>query len=148
MRKNLSGRVRLDWPETALRLAFKIAEYRSQDPYVQVGATAIKHDGSIIMGYNGSPSGIEIDWKNRNDRRKRVLHAEANVLNFVMPEEVKLMAVTHLPCCECVKLICQKKIKEVYYSLVLENYDNELTFRLAKEFKIELLKISIDKNKQ
>ena len=148
MKDNSLGRERLDWPSTAIKLAFDIAKYRSQDPYVQVGAVAIKHDGSLILGYNGAPSGIKIDWSNRSERRKRVLHAEANVLNFVKPNEVKLLATTHLPCPECIKTIRQKNIKEVYYSLILENYDNELVFRLAKEFKIELLKISIDKNKQ
>ena len=72
-------RERLSWEDTAINLAFQIADYRSEDPYVQVGAVAVKKDKSIILGYNGAPSGIEIDWSNRDERRKRVLHAEANV---------------------------------------------------------------------
>ena len=88
-------RERLSWEDTAINLAFQIADYRSEDPYVQVGAVAVKKDKSIILGYNGAPSGIEIDWSNRDERRKRVLHAEANVLNFVKPNEVDFLAVTH-----------------------------------------------------
>jgi len=138
--KEAKGRSRLSWEDTALKLAFDIAKYRSQDPYVQVGAVAIKNDGSVILGYNGSPSGINIDWSDRTERRKRVIHAEANVLNFVKPKEVKLLAVTHLPCCECIKIIAQKSIHRVIYSEILANYNNELTFQLAKEFGITLEK--------
>lgn len=36
------GRKRYSWEETALRLAFDIADYRSQDPYIQVGAVILK----------------------------------------------------------------------------------------------------------
>ncbi len=136
----MNGRKRISWPETALRLAFDIAKYRSEDPYLQVGAVAIKKDGSVILGYNGAPSGIEIDWSNRDERRKRVVHAEANVLNFVLPNEVGLLAVTHLPCPECMKIIAQKKIRNVFYLEVLPHYDNKLTHTLAKEFKIKLKK--------
>ena len=42
-----NGRNRLSWPETAMNLAFDIAKYRSEDPYVQVGAVIIKNDGSM-----------------------------------------------------------------------------------------------------
>lgn len=94
-----------------MNLAFDIAKYRSEDPYVQVGAVIIKKDGSMFLGYNGSPSGVSINWSDRDSRRDRVLHAEANVLNFVKPNEVKLLACTHLPCKECIKLIAQKKCR-------------------------------------
>jgi len=140
--KNATGRRRSSWEESAMQLAFNIANYRSEDPYVQVGAVAIKNDKSIIVGYNGAPSGIDIDWSDRNERRKRVLHAEANVLNFVKPGEVEFMAVTHIPCCECVKLIAQKKIPIVYYYKTLENYKAVDSHSLAKEFKFQLIDFS------
>jgi dCMP deaminase len=136
------GRERLDWIETAMRLAFNIAKYRSQDPYIQVGACGLKYDGSIALGYNGAPVGVEIDWSDRNERRKRIIHAEANVLNLVKSDEIKLLAVTHLPCQECIKLITQKKIKNIYYAYELENYDKELTLKLAKEFGLNIEKFS------
>ena len=136
-----NSRNRLDWPQTALKLAYSIAESRSQDPYVQVGAAAIKFDKSILLGYNGAPAGVEIDWSDRDHRRKRVLHAEANVLNFCKPGEVELLVCTHLPCPECLKTIAQKSIGAVYYDRVLDGYDNELSFTLAAEFGIKLNKI-------
>ncbi len=142
------GRDRLNWPETAINLAFDIAKYRSEDPYVQVGAVIIKKDGSMFLGYNGAPSGVDIDWSDRDARRSRVLHAEANVLNFVKPDEVELLACTHLPCKECLKMIAQKRIEKVYYSNELKGYDSSLTFKLAEEFGINIIKVNYEKNEQ
>ena len=141
----LYGRKRLNWAETAIRLAFDIAEYRSEDPYAQVGAVIIKRDGSMFLGYNGAPSGVDIDWSNRDVRRDKVLHAEANVLNFVKPNEVELLACTHLPCKECIKLIAQKKVDTVYYSNELEGYDSSLTFKLAEEFNVKIINLNYEK---
>lgn len=138
------GRKRLNWANTAMKLAYSIAEYRSEDPYVQVGACIIKKDKSMLLGYNGAPSGIDIDWTNRDGRRSRVLHAEANVLNFVKPDEVELLACTHLPCIECLKVITQKKIREVYFSEFLHNYDADLTIEMAQEFGINLIQLRLN----
>jgi deoxycytidylate deaminase len=136
-----NGRERLSWEQTAMNLAHNIAFFRSEDPYVRVGACIIKKDRSILLGYNGAPSGVDIDWSDRDKRRARVLHAEANVLNFVKPNEVELLACTHLPCGECLKVIAQKKINKVYFGKLLDNYDSELTFEMAKEFNIELIRV-------
>ena len=39
------------------------ASLRSEDPYVQVGSCILREDMSVAsVGYNGAPSGIEIDW--------------------------------------------------------------------------------------
>tara|TARA_R100000808_G_C2149739_1_gene158248 strand:- start:925 stop:1356 length:432 start_codon:yes stop_codon:yes gene_type:complete len=137
-----NGRNRLSWEQTAMKLAYDIANFRSEDPYVQVGACIIKKDKSILLGYNGAPSNVNIDWSDRDKRRLKVLHAEANVLNFVKPDEVELLACTHLPCTECLKVIAQKKINKVYYSELLDNYEPTGTFDLALEFNIELEKLN------
>ena len=140
----MNGRIRYSWEETALRLAFDIAKYRSEDPFVQVGGCAIKKDGnSFVLGYNGALPKIDIDWSNRDERRKRVIHAESNVLNRILPNECDILAVTHLPCSEFIKIIGQKGIKKVIYSYELDTYNNELTKQLAKEFGIKLIQIII-----
>jgi len=57
-----------------MKLAF-VASERSEDPYLKVGACALRADNSIAgIGYNGAPSGVEIDWSDRDDRRQRVVH--------------------------------------------------------------------------
>lgn len=138
----MNARNRFDWPTTAMYLAYDIAKYRSEDPYEQVGAVAIKKDGSIILGYNGAPAGVNIDWSDRDERRKRVLHAESNVLTFCLPGEVSILAVNLLPCPECIKVIAQKKIKTVYYSRSVDRWA-ELTNTLAKEFKVRLIELNL-----
>lgn len=136
------ARERISWERTCLRMAFHIADYRSEDPYVQAGACALKIDGnSFVLGYNGALPGLEIDWKDRDERRKRVIHAEANVLNRILPGEVKFMATTHLPCPECMKVIGQKRIERVIYSIELPHYPNDLSKTLAKEFNLDLEKV-------
>lgn len=135
-----NGRQRLSWQQAAINLAFDIADYKSEDPYTQVGACAIKYNGfEVGLGYNGPPSKIDIDWSNREAKNQRVLHAEANVLNRVLPGEVVFLAVTHLPCNDCIKVIAQKGIKTVIYTIELAKYNIELTKQLAKEFGIELI---------
>ena len=137
------GRQRLDWKQTAINLAFDIANYRSEDPYTQVGACALRKDGfEVGLGYNGPPSGVDIDWADRNAKNERVLHAEANVLNRCLPGDVELIAVTHMPCKICIRTIAQKKIKIVIYCIRMPNYEPELVEQLAKEFGIELIQMN------
>jgi dCMP deaminase len=138
----MNGRDRLSWEETAINLAFDIAKYRSEDPFTQVGACALnKHGFSISLGYNGAPSGIDINWADRIEKNRRVIHAESNVLNYVTPGEIEILAVTHLPCAECLKIIKQKKIDKIIYSLELPNYDCDFVKALAKEYGITIIKI-------
>jgi len=144
MTQDLGARKRLTWPQTGIVLAHQIAYCRSEDIYLQVGAFAKKKDGSVILGYNGGVSGVPMDWTDRDERRKRVLHAESNVLNFCLPNQVEFLAVTHLPCSECLKVIAQKQIRMVYYSNIPENCDFELTFKLAVEFGIKLENLPLD----
>jgi deoxycytidylate deaminase len=139
-----NGRTRMSWPETALRLAANIADYRSEDPYVRVGAVIIKHNNATILGYNGGPPGIEIDWSNRDERRDRVIHAEENALDNILFGEAKFLAVTALPCKGCMRKVAQKGVKKVYYYEELAGYDNEKSKQLAKEFGIELIQLSLD----
>lgn len=139
----MNGRKRLSWEETALRLAHNIAFYRSEDPWVQVGAVIIKNDNSIVLGYNGAPPNVDIDWSDRDARRKRVSHAEANAVDNIKFGEAKLVATTALPCEACMVKLANKGVKKVYYSEELEGYDNNSAKQLAKEFGIELIQVKL-----
>ena len=87
---------RLTWLEYGMELA-KTASLRSEDPYVQVGCCILRPDNSIAsLGYNGAPPGVDINWSDRDDRRKRVIHAETNALRFIKPGEGERMFVTCL----------------------------------------------------
>ncbi|MAF24541.1 deoxycytidylate deaminase [bacterium] len=128
---------RLSWEKYALSLA-QASSLRSEDPYVQVGACVLRKDNSIIgVGYNGAPPGIDIDWSNRDERRKRVIHAEVNALRYASPGEGYLLACTHLPCNDCLKMIASYGIKKVIFGEVYERDSSSIN--LSKEFNIELI---------
>jgi deoxycytidylate deaminase len=137
----MNGRNRLTWEETAMNLAFNIAEYRSEDPFVQVGACIIKNDNQIVLGYNGSPKNTDFDWSDRTERRTWVFHAEANAVSQVLQGETKLLAVTHIPCADCLKLIKQKEINTVYYKIESQQYNPEFVKQLAIKFNIQLIQL-------
>ena len=133
--------MRIDWERSALSLA-KVAALRSEDPFVKVGACVLRHDNSVAsLGYNGAPPKVNIDWSDRDERRRRVIHAEANALRYVKPQECRLLACTLLPCNDCLKLISSYGIKEVVY---IEEYDKDCSsLTLASEFGINLKKINV-----
>ena len=134
-----AGSTRLGWGEYALKLAQAAAE-RSEDPYIKVGACVLRNDKSVAgVGYNGPPSKINIDWSNRDERRKRVIHAEINALRYSTPGECSLLACTLLPCNDCLKTIAAHGIKQVIYSEVYEK--DQTSLDLAREFRISLIKL-------
>ena len=127
---------RISWDEYALELA-KVSAKRSEDPYVKVGACVLRLDNSVAgLGYNGAPNGIEIDWSDRDERRKRVVHAEVNALRYTSPHECYLLACTLLPCNDCLKVAASYGIKKIVFSKVYESDYSSL--ELAGEFNIEI----------
>ena len=140
----MKPRERKSWEETALILAETIAACRSQDPYEQVGACAVLQDNSVCLGYNGAPPSIEIDWSERERRSARVIHAEVNALRSVAPGQCKFLAVTLLPCRNCITFIASKGIKKIVYREVYER--DKLALELAQEFRIELVQMRREHN--
>ena len=130
---------KISWPAYALHLAYT-ASRRSSDPYIKVGAAILRHDNSVAsLGYNGPPSGREIDWSDRDERRKRIIHAECNALRYVKPGECYLLATTLSPCGDCVKQVAAYGIKEIYYNQLYKN--DMFGIELAKEFGINVVQI-------
>lgn len=130
---------RVTWEEYALALAL-VAASRSEDPYRKVGSCVLRHDKSVAgIGYNGAPPGINIDWTDRDDRRKRVIHAEVNALRYIRPDEGWLIAVTLLPCRSCLQMIASYGIKKIVYHDVYE--EDEVALQLAEEWGIELIQM-------
>lgn len=133
--------MRPTWTEFAMELA-AVAASRSEDPYVQVGACVLRADHSVAgVGYNGAPSGVEIDWSDRAERRHYVIHAETNALRYVHPGEGALLAVTLAPCTNCLTLIAAHRIPTVFYKDEAMNYDIELSMHVAKQLGVSLRRI-------
>lgn len=135
--------IRLGWPEYAMELA-KTAALRSQDQSYQVGTCLLRPDNTVAgLGYNGAPSGVEIDWGDREGRRGWVQHAESNALRYARPGEVALLASTLMPCGQCMLLIASYHIDEVYYKGELDPavYDVEKTLQIAERCGITVYKM-------
>lgn len=119
------------------------ASARSEDPYFQVGAVVLRSDNTVAsVGYNGAPSGVEIDWGDRDRRRDYVIHAEMNALRYVTPGEVAggLVACTHHPCATCLRMIAAYGLKRVVYRNELDwsIYDRNLCDRLIETCDLEV----------
>jgi len=132
------------WPDHAMNLALAAA-YRSEDPYCQVGATVLDRTGVVLgVGYNGAPSGVEIDWHNRETRRPYVIHAEANALRHTTPllAHDGLMAVSHYPCASCCTLLASYGVFRAYwlYPPDWARYP-ELSPEFLKTLGLELMRI-------
>jgi len=126
----------MNWNEYAINLAYAVSE-KSKDPWRKVGACILRADNSIAaVGYNGFPAGMLEDWSNRDTRRSFVVHAEQNALRYTRPGEGVLIAVTTLPCNDCLKAIAAYGIKQVIYK---ESYEyDESSLKLAANFGITL----------
>lgn len=132
---------RISWDQYAMALA-RTAALRSEDPWVRVGTVVLREDHSVASaGYNGAPSGLDIDWSDRETRRRFVIHAEANALRYVTPGEAELVATTLMPCDKCLLLMSTYGIKRVVYSGQLDpnTYDVDFILELAKEIGLELI---------
>jgi dCMP deaminase len=133
---------RLSWDQYALNLAHAAAT-RSEDPYHQVGVALMRPDHTVAaVGYNGAPSGVDIDWSDRDARRAQVIHAEANALRYVRPGEVGTLVTTMMPCANCVLLMSSYGIRRVVYTGELDPavYDTTFIRELANECGIEIVK--------
>ena len=115
--------MRISWEEYALSIA-QTASSRSEDRYVKVGACALNSERMVVsVGYNGLASGKDVSydfWRNRDHRRKFMIHAEVNCLSLFKKGEAEMLATTLLPCSSCATLIASYGISKVVYKDVYE----------------------------
>ena len=140
---------RISWEEYALQIA-RVASLRSEDPYRKVGSCALNHQNMIAgVGYNGLASGKDIGkpfgnhenfWGDRDGRRKYMIHAEANCLSLCKKGEVRLLAVTLLPCSYCATMVAAYGVEKVCYSDLYERDDKSLD--IFDFYNIKLQRIS------
>lgn len=93
----------------------------SEDPYTKVGAIVLNKDGRVLsLGYNGLAPNKNVQksfWKNRDIRRKYMIHAEMNALSCISRyDNPYYLYVNLLPCGYCANLIASYGIKEVFYN--------------------------------
>ena len=108
----------------------------------------------ILTGYNGTPKGVlncnEGGCKRCNDKNKRsgllnnciCVHAEQNIITLAAREGIStnncILYCTNKPCNECLKLLINAGIKEVYYLL---DYNTIPNMELLKKIKLRKIKL-------
>jgi dCMP deaminase len=138
---NKTERSRPSWDEYGMMLAYT-ASSRSPDPYVTVGAAAFREDRSTVStGYNGAVSGVEIDWSDRDFRRRFVVHAERNCLKYAKVGEPYYLYVTLSPCLECLGIAKTYGVREIIYDQIYERDSSALT--KASEYGISIRQLSL-----
>lgn len=143
------------WDLRFLELAKLVGSW-SKDPSSQVGAVVVDVDKRIIsLGYNGFPKGIKDDvsiLNNRDEKYKRIIHAERNAVLFAKRDLTNTCIYTYpfMPCTSCTGLIIQAGISRVVSVKVDEKKeyarwkdDFELSRKLFKEANVKLKFYSI-----
>ncbi len=132
--------MRVSWEQYALNIAEAAAE-RSEDHFVKVGACALNVKKMVIaVGYNGLASGKNVRydfWRNRDYRRKFMLHAEVNCLSLFKKDEAEMLASTLLPCSSCAAMIAAYGISKVVYRDLYERDTSSL--EIFKFYDIECI---------
>ena len=131
------------WDKTFMEIA-KVVAKRSKDPHTKVGAVLVK-DGHILgIGYNGEPRDFkyDFDWKT-SEKYEYVIHAELNAIANACSIGANVQGsdiyLTLSPCHECMKLLIQYQIRNVYY--LTEYRDFEKSKMMSKFSKVKLIKM-------
>ena len=95
----------------------------------------------VAVGYNGLASGKDVSydfWRNRDHRRKFMIHAEVNCLSLFKKGEAEVLAVTLLPCSSCATMIAGYGISKVIYG---DTYERDtVALEIFEFYKIECIK--------
>jgi dCMP deaminase len=106
------------WDERFLELAKHVAGW-SRDPSTKVGAVIVRPDKTIAsLGFNGFARGVkdrEELYRDRQEKYKRIIHADMNALLFLREPAQGMTMYTWpmLPCNRCAVHIIQAGIVEV-----------------------------------
>lgn len=110
---------RLSWNKMFMEIA-KIVAKRSKDPHTKVGAVIVKDNHILGIGYNAEPKNFKYGFEWTTDEKYQfVIHAEmnaiANATSYCGDIRGSDIYVTLSPCSECMKLLMQYEIRNVYY---------------------------------
>lgn len=100
----------------------------SYDTKHKVGATLVKNNKPIAIGYNGTPAGEDNNTRDENGFTKaNVIHAEHNALKALHRSAETsvdaLLFVTLSPCERCAIDLVDGGVKAVFFKRIYENID-------------------------
>lgn len=132
------------WDLRFLKLVQEISTW-SKDPSTKVGCVIVNAERRpVSFGYNGFPRGIPDQIEILNDREqkyKRVLHAEQNAILFASTKDLTgcTVYITHCPCSQCVASLIQLNIARV---VAIEQPDFEQRWKTDVVLTLELLRLA------
>ena len=132
------------WNELFMDIA-KLTAKRSKDPHTKVGAVLVKDNHILGLGYNGEPRDFsyDFDWHSP-EKYDYVIHAEMNAIANACSIGANVkdadIYVTLSPCPECMKLLIQFGIKNIYYFHEYEKSFDK-TKKIAKHSKLNFIKV-------
>ncbi len=141
------GEERPTWDQYFMSIAVQ-ASRRATCDRKHVGAVIVRNKRVVVStGYNGSMKGLahcdEEGHLMENDHCIRTIHAEANAIvqaaRYGAPVDGAAIYTTASPCFQCLKLIVNAGIIEVFYG---EFYRDERIKEFAGKAKIELVDMS------
>ena len=139
---------RISWNNLFIEIS-KLVAQRSPDPHTQVGAVIVQNNTILSIGYNGGISNFnyDFDWSD-SSKYTFCVHAESNALANAAKIGANVdgadIYLTLSPCKDCIKLLIQSGIKNVYY--ISEYGDIETTKLIANSTKtISLCKVEENK---
>lgn len=137
---------RISFDQMALNIALE-ASKRSEDIYKKVGCCILDNEGRILStGYNGLIPKFNVDesfWRDRDYRRKFMIHAEINALSRINRDQKPYsLASTLLPCSSCASNIASYNIKKVIYNE--DYYLDDGAKDIFNFYNIELIKLDFN----
>jgi len=106
------------WDDRFIEMAYLVATW-SKDPSTQCGAVIIDPNKRIVsVGFNGFPKDTSDEpalYENREEKYRRVIHAEKNAILFAQRDltNCTLYVVPMPPCSQCAGMIIQSGIIRV-----------------------------------
>jgi dCMP deaminase len=109
------------WDQRFLNLARTVGSW-SKDPSTKVGAVIAQGKYVLSLGFNGFPPDIEDkeEWlNNREEKYKRVVHAEMNAITVANGgvAGATLYVTPLMPCPLCAKRIIDSGISAVHFEI-------------------------------
>ena len=110
---------------------------RSACKRLNVGCILVKENRIISQGYNGFLSNHPHNSVIINDHEIATIHAEQNAIIDCAKRGVNcnnsIAYITHFPCINCLKILVQSGIKEIYY---INDYKND--YELIEKLNIQI----------
>lgn len=121
---------------------------KSKDSSTKVGAVIVDNRSRVVsLGFNGPPRKVRDDYKDREQKLRRTVHAELNAIFFANRPDLEgcTIYVTHPTCSRCAADLIQNGITRVVFPPAEPDFftrwggDMDEAFLMYKEANVEVV---------